>query len=214
MTYIYDILLNWNNANALYEFYEWEQQDNMEHIKKIPIFKVDSKTMDDFLKKEIKIELEFLNKIKNTTELYKNKRILFASLFTDGFQVLAMLFNEKGTALFKSHLLLDEEEDILSISKRIKPININYQSGKNYTKDPFSTRKDELIKAFLKREIHSCYTMKKQEKLNYIYIEYFGQKKEETKEEMYENLLKSLNQIDEKHLQLYNLLKLSYTKMK
>ena len=41
MNYIYDLLLNFNEN--IYEFYDWNKTDNIKHIKKIPIFKIDSK---------------------------------------------------------------------------------------------------------------------------------------------------------------------------
>ena len=39
MIYVYDILLNWNKEVA-YDFFEWEKTDKLDHIKKIPLFKV------------------------------------------------------------------------------------------------------------------------------------------------------------------------------
>ena len=38
MTYIYDILLNFNEE--YYEFYDWNKEDTIVHIKKIPIYKI------------------------------------------------------------------------------------------------------------------------------------------------------------------------------
>ena len=44
MNYIYDITLNFNNE--LNNFYEWDEQDNIEFYLKIPIFRVE----DDIIK--------------------------------------------------------------------------------------------------------------------------------------------------------------------
>ena len=38
MNYLYDILLNFNLR--LYETYEWERNDQITHIRKIPFFKI------------------------------------------------------------------------------------------------------------------------------------------------------------------------------
>ena len=38
MKYIYDILLNYNER--LYEFYEWEDNDYFDYVKKIEVIKV------------------------------------------------------------------------------------------------------------------------------------------------------------------------------
>ena len=44
MNFIYDILLNFNNE--YYEFYDWNNDDKLTHIRKMPIFKIS----DDALK--------------------------------------------------------------------------------------------------------------------------------------------------------------------
>ena len=36
MNYIYDILLNFNDSENYFEFYEWKEDDIFEHIKKYP----------------------------------------------------------------------------------------------------------------------------------------------------------------------------------
>ena len=38
MTYIYDILLNFKDE--LIEFYDWNKNDNIIHIRKIPLLKI------------------------------------------------------------------------------------------------------------------------------------------------------------------------------
>ena len=38
MNYVYDIYLNLNNV--LYDFFDWDKNDKLIHIKKIPIFKI------------------------------------------------------------------------------------------------------------------------------------------------------------------------------
>ena len=40
MLYIYDILLNWCR-DKLYDFFEWEKTDKLEHVKKIPLIRVE-----------------------------------------------------------------------------------------------------------------------------------------------------------------------------
>ena len=72
MNYYYDILLNFQEK--YYWFYEWDQNDNIDFIKKIPIFHVDSKTYIELLTKKISLNKEFLNSIENKTKL-KSKNI-------------------------------------------------------------------------------------------------------------------------------------------
>ena len=81
MNYIYDVLVNFNDKE-IYEFFEWEKDDNIEHIRRIPIFKVSPKNFIDFKTKKIKVEEEFLNKIKNKTEIFCNKTINYIEYCT------------------------------------------------------------------------------------------------------------------------------------
>ncbi len=61
------------------------------------------------------------------------------------------------------------------------------------------------------REINSLYKNNNIEKLKYLYIEYFDQK-EENISKAYNDLIESLNSMDDKHIVLYNLLKLTCKK--
>ena len=63
MIYIYDILLNFNTS--LIEFFEWEENDLIKYIKKIPIYKVSDDFLYNLVNNEIKIESNFLNNIKD-----------------------------------------------------------------------------------------------------------------------------------------------------
>ena len=47
MNYIYDVLANFNDC--FYDFYDWNDSDNIIHIKKLPI---------------LKVSIDFFNKIK------------------------------------------------------------------------------------------------------------------------------------------------------
>ena len=74
MNYIYDILLNFNDTENYFEFYEWKEDDIFEHIKKIPIVRISKEIMFDFLTSKIKVSSIFLESIKGNTISYKNKK--------------------------------------------------------------------------------------------------------------------------------------------
>ena len=61
MLYIYDILLNWNRTR-LYDFFEWEKLDRLDHIKKIPLIRVDKGIINNFIYKSIKVDSDFISK--------------------------------------------------------------------------------------------------------------------------------------------------------
>ena len=65
MNYIYDILLNFKEE--YYDFYDWNKNDNIVHIRKIPILKIDTIDLYNIKNNKIKIELKFLEKIRNKT---------------------------------------------------------------------------------------------------------------------------------------------------
>ena len=67
MNYAYDILLNFTDEDRFIEFYEWNDKDYIEHIKKIPMFYISEKDLMTFFKNNIKISKSFLMKIKNKT---------------------------------------------------------------------------------------------------------------------------------------------------
>lgn len=106
MNYIYDILLNFNKE--LYDFYEWNKNDNIIHLKKIPMFKIDSRKLKDIIENNVIFNEEFLEKVKNKTEEYSNRKIKIlenAFLLTDGLEVIAI--NVLKENLY-SKLLIDE----------------------------------------------------------------------------------------------------------
>ena len=215
MYYIYDIILNLTDSNRIYDFYEWELNDNIVHIKKMPVIKVDSKTMDKILNYKIEINKEFLNKIKKLTEIYENRKITFieySCIFTDSYKSIAIEFNEHGISILKSKLILDEEEDAINIGNKIKEneLNIKILEYKKY--NPYLTRKEEKIKSFLEREINISYKNSNYNKLKYIYMEYFDSIKEDAKN-MKEELIETLKQdINEKHIKICKLINMSYSK--
>ena len=53
MNYYYDIILNWNEGQE-YEFYEWNDTDYLELIKKIPLIKIKHKDFLNVLTNKIK----------------------------------------------------------------------------------------------------------------------------------------------------------------
>ena len=71
MNYIYDITLNFNEEP--YNFYEWNEEDNIEYYIKVPVFKVEDEVLHDFIKNKILVSKNFLNKIYNKTEIYGKK---------------------------------------------------------------------------------------------------------------------------------------------
>ena len=205
MTYIYDILLNFNEK--FYEFYEWEKNDKIYHVKKIPILKVETKVIEDILLKKIQIKN---NITKFKTELFGNKKnkYLNSCLLTDGYKVIGIQINDNNEIEKLSDLLLDEAMDAISISSRLNITSFEYNIIGNKNNNYFLTRKELEIKTFLESELKKIYKNKEYDKLEYLYFEYFN-KCNNNVNNLYKELKNTLkNNITDKHLNLYNLLHL------
>ena len=71
MNYIYDILLNFKKE--FFEFYEWNLNDDIIHIRKIPVFKVRKNQLYDFKNCNLKLNQKFLKSIFNKSEIFKGR---------------------------------------------------------------------------------------------------------------------------------------------
>ncbi|MBQ1812512.1 MAG: hypothetical protein II119_00995 [Bacilli bacterium] len=173
MKYVYDIILNFNEN--LYDFFEWNENDNVDYIKKIPIFKVSQTVMRDLVNCKVKIDKKFIQNIKNKCEIYmKNSigNIEYACLFFSDEKIIAIEFNYKGVSIFKSDLLIDESLDIIEYYKKIRTTKLDYMV---IMKDDISflTRKEENMIRFIEIEFKRIIESNDMDKLKYLYYECF-----------------------------------------
>lgn len=217
MIYTYDILLNWTKEDRLKEFFEWNLEDDLEHIKKMPIIRIRESMLKDLLTSKIKMSKEFLSKIKYKTESYFHNDIDvidYAVIVTTLKKSLALELDNEGNVIYKSNLLLDEEEEVLEIGEELVIMDIDYKVVSKNNKISYLTRKEEEEKKFLTKEIKKIKANKEESKLNYLYKEFFA-----TELNNFNDKLKLIEKEISKdyssfHHRLYNLLKLSTTKKK
>jgi hypothetical protein len=214
MSYIYDILLNWVDTYP-YEFYEWQLDDDIENVKKIPIIKVDTNKLRDLLNDDIIIDVEILDIIYQKTEVVDNRSISYIEygcIFTDGNKALAIEFDKEGYSLYKSLLLIDEEQEILEISIKLEAIDFKYKVIKEYKNKNNLTRNEKKLKEFLINEFEKIYDTKNIDKLKYIYFEWYNKTSDDFNY-MYNKVKKILSiSWDKKHDNIYNLLMLANMK--
>ncbi len=214
MNYIYDILVNFNEKEV-YDFYEWEKTDNIEHLRRIPIFKVNTSTLKDFKKNRVKISNDFLLRLKNKTEIFCNKLIQFieyASIFTDGSDLVVTEFSKEGEQILKSSMLLDEALDALDESDFMNETSIEYEVIEKLNYDEFKTRNERKIFDYIKKELNILIKSKNYDKLKYLYFEWYN-KKEKNINKIIEELNKILNlEFSSKHTKLFELIKFSNMK--
>ena len=217
MIYTYDILLNWTKGERLKEFYEWNLEDDLEHIKKMPIIRIRESLLKDLLTSKVKIDKTFLSKIKYKTESYFHNEIdviEYAIIVTTEKKALALELDDEGNVMYKSCLLIDEEEEVLEIGEEIVIMDIPYEVITKNKKVSYLTRKEEEEKKFLIKEMKKIKQNKEESKLNYLYKEFFIDDVESFNDKLTileKEISKDYNSF---HHNLYNLLKLSTIKKK
>ena len=217
MIYVYDVLLNWCKNNELYDFFEWELNDNLENLKKIPLIKVSSKEVNRMFNYDFKVKKELLSKIDNLTETYspvKSNLIKYACIFTDGIRAIAVKFDDEGTSNVKSKLLLDEEQEILMLSNKLTKYDSDIETFSSGNSLSFETRHEKEIRKVLLEEIESCYKNGNFDKLKYLYFECFDDEENDI-EKAFNKLMDSINKnIENVHHKLYELIMLPYINKK
>jgi hypothetical protein len=110
----------------------------------------------------------------------------------------------------KSKLLLDESDEVLEISDRIKEVSIDYKIISKEETNKFMTRSELDKIVFLNREIKMLYKEKNFDKLRYLYYECFD-KIEDNIEYIYNSFVLFINkEWNDRHNKLYGLLRLAY----
>ena len=201
MNYIYDIYLNFNNQ--LYDFFDWNKNDKLIHIKSIPIIKISENNFRKIMCNNIQLNIE-KNKFKLNKSLIWNNQNEYKNyiLFCDENNIIAIEFNESGKSIKKSFLTIDTELEVLESSKKLKVKNI-YYSILNKEKINLKTRKQQNDDIFIKNELQNM----EEAKLKYIYYECFGKKNNNTK--IITNKLLKMSKNSKAYYNLYKILKLT-----
>ncbi len=176
MIYIYDLLVNFNKET--YSFYEWEETDVVEYLKKSMLLKISKYLYSFFITSNIIVDEEFLNLIKNKTEILEDKKIetlTYSVVLTDGDDAMAFVFASDGKIIEKSKFTIEDELELLEISKSIRTKKITYKELLNNEYSPsFITREGMKTIKLILLELESIKTDAK--KINYLYYEWFNKK--------------------------------------
>ncbi|MCM1052392.1 MAG: DUF3603 family protein [Ruminococcus sp.] len=214
MNYFYDIILNWNEE-IFYDFYEWNDNDPLELIKKIPLFRVKPKVLNDLMTNKVMVNEEFLKQIKDKT-LTGDKSIVnkipYAALITDNKSAIALEFNDEGLSIMGSKLLLDDDLNVLEVAYNLREYPLEYKIIEEKHIDS-GLRQEIEAKKIINLEIDNLYQNKDIAKLKYLYYEY---KREELDNisSIYNDLKDALaKDFDGDILKLYYIIKLSYHKV-
>ena len=174
MNYIYDILLNFKKE--FFEFYEWNLNDDIINIRKIPVFKVRKNQLYDFKNCNLKLNQKFLKSIFNKSEIFKGrnkKSIKYSFLVGNNDDVLAIYLDDEGKILYKSDLLIDEYEDTLEVMNELDITDIEYETICTNSFD-FKTRNEKEKICYIINHLYKT----SEDKLKYLYYEFFDKKEE------------------------------------
>jgi len=208
MNYIYDILLNFNNE--YYEFYDWNNDDKLTHIRKIPIFKISDEALKNIIYNEVTVDDDLLKKIKNRTEVFSKNYVdilNYACLVCNDKKVVAIRCNDRGKIIGKSDLLIDEHNEIIAVLDRYTDYDLNYKICSVNEIVNFKTRKEVKMQKFILKEIDKQSTSK----LEYLLYECNN----ETCNNRETIIRKIKNSLDSEHIEdIYNFLKLAANQKK
>ena len=177
MNYIYDLVLNWSD-NKLFEFFEWDENDEIEYIKKIPVFKVcNFNEIKDIC---FKVYDDFLKKIYFKTEVYGNKKVdtveyccIFCNEVID--EAIAFEFDAKGECIYRSSINFFDIDDLYDCVKDSENIKLKYKELYKYNNNHnFLTRNEIKKRNFILNEINNAFINNNGDKLRYLYYEFFG----------------------------------------
>lgn len=177
MNYIYDIVLNFNQE--YYEFYEWQKQDNIINVRKIPCFKIKDQDYLSLKNNKITISEDFINKIKNNSSIYLDDQIYNnICLVTNGKEAMGLAFNDEGYLIKRSSIIFDEEQEIIEETNHQKITNLKFI--KNIKVNPqYLGRIEKEKRKYLIKYLTNLNETNDNITIKYLYYEYFEEENED-----------------------------------
>ena len=209
MNYYYELNLNFNDD--LYYFYEWDENDKLERIKKIPIIKIKSKLFKTIVNNNFEIDDNTFKYIENKTLNKDVFKINNACIFCDTKNCIAIEFDNNKKSIARSFLMLEDENNICDISYTLKYHDVYLENIKKLNTNN-ELRQELKIKKIITKEIFELYKNNNLKKLKYLYYEWFNlieNNKDVIVKNMYAEQKKDLKTI---HHEIYNIIKMSYNK--
>jgi len=171
MNYIYDVLANFNNC--FYDFFDWNVDDDIVHIKKLPILKVSYSFFNKVKYHEVVVSKDLLDKIYHKTDFFKiNKnKYSYVCAFCDGNEAIILNFSSNGSILGRSSFLIDEENEVVDLSECLDVVDYSIIDFKECVYSVFKTRKELSDISYFLSELRSM----SDDKLKYLYFECFNE---------------------------------------
>ena len=196
MKNVYDILVNFKKEP--YEFYEWNTDDDIKHIKKICSIKVSDDTIKDIIENDCFVSKKFLEQIKCKTEVFYNrmvKIIEYACVIFNDDLALAIILDKNGYIIGKSKLLFDESDDVILNGKDLSVSTIKYNIIKKTDNNLKYTRNENKMISLINKYLEKIYKQEEKEELKYVYFECYNKTEEDIKK-IYDKLKESISSAD------------------
>ncbi len=207
MHYYYDVLVNLDTE--LWEFYEWEENDRLIPIKKIPLFRVLESDIRNFMKYEITVDPNWLSKMEEKTIFKNGKDKTNCLLFSSTKNSIVLEFDLYGKVIGRSKLLVEDENNCNEVAMNMKEVEIPYEVREK-RKQHHCLRQTLREKHFFEIELKTLKESNNTLKCSYLYYEWFG-KLENDMEKMIQNFEKELEECDPRKLhEIVHIVRLSY----
>ena len=205
MNYIYDILANFNEH--YYDFYDWNELDNLIHIKKLPLIKCNSNFLYNIKYNDIIVEKKLVDKIYKKADFFSNKtnKVNYVCAITDGRTSLIAKFNHDGSVIERSSLLIDEENEIIDIAEEMNTCEYNYVVKQNKKIENFKTRKEIEISKYILTKLENI----EDDKLRYLYFDCFDKEEIDTKIILNRIIYEIKNNFNNIYTKIYDFLKMT-----
>ncbi len=205
MVYVYDTLVNLNEE--LIDFYDWEESDDYVHIRRVPLYKVNSIDYMNFVTKKVRLDEEELSKLYDKAQIFSNRGIdslKYAFVVTDGNGAVILEFNDKGFISRRSKFIVNEEMEIIDMAKSVREEKIKYNVVSKKINRSTMIRSEKKILNDILEELNSIKNDK--EKIDYLYYEWFDSNDGDDK---YFKLVSDLkSKFTDKHMEFLELLNL------
>ena len=205
MVYVYDTLVNLNEE--LIDFYDWEESDDYVHIRRVPLYKVNSIDYMNFVTKKVRLDEEELSKLYDKAQIFSNRGIdslKYAFVVTDGNGAVILEFNDKGFISRRSKFIVNEEMEIIDMAKSVREEKIKYNVVSKKINRSTMIRSEKKILNDILEELNSIKNDK--EKIDYLYYEWFDSNDGDDKYFKLDSDLKS--KFTDKHMEFLELLNL------
>lgn len=171
MRYIYDILVNFNDI--YFDFYDWNDDDNIIHIKKIPILKVSSDFLNSVKYSSVIVDDLLLGKIYRKTDFFSvNKNeYCYVCCLCDGREAFVVDFNSKGCVVGRSSMLIDEENEVIDLCECMDFCNYNVVVNSDMCTSLFKTRYEIDTNKSIMKQLKFL----NDEELCYLYFDCFDE---------------------------------------